>query len=79
MIYKFNGGYGAVLCSECYVVLATGKDAMDILFKDIPEEKYNVYDINDRLKVMSDTHCFCSKTCRDKYYKKRIENSLIID
>lgn len=78
MKYKFNGGYGAILCSECNVILAEGKYAMDILYSGIPEEKYHMYDINDRLKVMSDVHCFCCQSCRDEYYRKRIERSIII-
>ena len=50
----------------------------DILYSGIPEEKYHMYDINDRLKVMSDVHCFCCQSCRDEYYRKRIERSIII-
>jgi NAD-dependent SIR2 family protein deacetylase len=25
-VFKFNGGLGAILCSNCYVIIKTGKD-----------------------------------------------------
>lgn len=78
MTFKFNGGYGAVLCDYCHVIVASGKDSFDLLFRGVPEHKYDIIDINDRLKVMSNTECFCCEECRDKYYSKRIDRSLII-
>ena len=32
-IFKFNGGLGAILCSECRVIIKTGKDFTETEWK----------------------------------------------
>ena len=42
MTFKFNGGYGAVLCDNCHVIVANGKKAFELLFANEPESKYSL-------------------------------------
>jgi len=37
LIFKFNGGTGAVLCTECRVIIATGSKAFDMLTTNTPQ------------------------------------------
>ena len=46
MTFKFNGGYGAVLCDNCHTIVASGKKSFELLFADEPENKYSVNDLN---------------------------------
>lgn len=74
MIYKFNGGRGAILCEECGVILAEGVEINDIIGKSSDEEIMNdilTYNINN-------VEYFCCDLCRGEYYKKRMERSKII-
>ena len=74
MIYKFNGGRGAILCEECGVILAEGEEINDIISISSDEEKTNdilTYNINN-------VEYFCCELCRCEYYKKRMERSKII-
>ena len=51
-VFKFNGGLGALLCSDCWVIIKTGKDFTE-------EEKKG---IRGELEIEPQ---FCEK-CKDK-------------
>lgn len=78
MTFKFNGGYGAVLCDNCHTKVASGKKSFELLFADEPENKYSVNDINKRLKIMALTKYFCCEKCRDEYTKKQKGRYIIV-
>lgn len=68
MIFKFNNGNGAILCSECGVILASGHE----IYNYINEEH-----IKDKL-IGNDKEFFCCELCRDEYYRKKKESAIII-
>lgn len=78
MTFKFNGGYGAVLCDNCRVIVASGKKAFELLFVDEPKSIYSLNDINTRLKIMAPTKYFCCEECRDEYTKKQKDRYIIV-
>lgn len=71
MICKFNGGRGAILCNECGVVVAQGAEIDHLVMDNI------IPNINSA--VAQDNHVFCSKECRDKFFDKLKNNSVILN
>lgn len=78
MTFKFNGGYGAVLCDNCRTIVASGEKAIELLFADEPKSNYSVSDMNIRLKIMAPTKYFCCEKCRDEYTKKQKGKYIIV-
>ena len=74
MTFKFNGGYGAVLCDNCRVIIASGDKAFELLFANEHKNKHSVNDINIRLKIMAPTKYFCCEECRNEYAKNKKAN-----
>lgn len=52
-IYKFNGGNGAILCSNCGIIVAQGRDCRNKEYVDAME---------------NDTPIFCSDECEIEWY-----------
>lgn len=60
---KFNGGYGALLCENCGVIIATSDR--------IPEQYKRTNPNGDLI--------FCSEKCYNKYLKKHKSRCKIIN
>lgn len=52
-VYKFNGGYGAILCSNCGVIVAQGRDC----------EKQEYIEA-----IENGTPIFCSDECEIEWF-----------
>ena len=61
--FKFNGGYGALLCENCGVIIATS---------DRIPEQYKATNPNGDL-------IFCSEKCYNKHLKKHKSRCKIIN
>jgi len=57
IIYKFNGGLGAVLCNNCHAIIWTGNNMPDELKKS-----ENFYDLGP---------FFCDDKCKQEFYEKK--------
>lgn len=60
--FKFNGGHGAVLCSNCSVIIMQGSH--------IPKDIWDAVN-NEKLKDIPPM--FCCKECEEEYNKKKDE------
>lgn len=60
LIYKFNGGRGALLCSNCYVVICEGKDLSDEIRNAI---------INDKQEEFGPV--FCCEQCKKEWFDSK--------
>lgn len=58
LIFKFNGGRGAILCSNCYSIIFEGKHIPDI------------YAIAAREKTLNDP-LFCCEDCAKEWQETK--------
>lgn len=61
LIFKFNGGNGAVLCSNCFKIIFSGKE--------IPNEYWDAAISEKQQKKVG--ACFCSDKCKNEFYTKK--------
>lgn len=69
MIYKFNGGAGAILCENCSVIVAEGQKINDLIAAGKLSKYSHVFD---------NTRVFCCEKCRDEFFNKLKNESIII-
>ena len=58
--FKFNGGRGAVLCSNCAKIIMSGREIPEYIWESVRP------DSDEFLGPM-----FCSKQCEEEYKKKK--------
>ena len=62
LIFKFNGGKGAVLCNTCGAIILTGKQIPERFWNAATGESGETYkDIGPQ---------FCCDECEDKFYNE---------
>jgi hypothetical protein len=62
LIFKFNGGNGAILCNNCGKIILTGKQIPERFWKVATGESGETYkDIGPQ---------FCCDKCEDEFYNE---------
>ena len=61
--FKFNGGRGAVLCSNCAKIIMSGNEIPEYIWEYVsPAGEKDIEDLPPM---------FCSKQCEDEYNKRK--------
>lgn len=63
--FKFNGGNGAVLCSNCSKIIMSGSK--------IPDYIWDAVCCEDDKEIKNIAPMFCCDKCKEEYYKKKVE------
>lgn len=62
LLFKFNGGYGAVLCNNCHTIVFSGNE--------IPQYIWCAIKDNDEETLKRVGPVFCCEECKEEFYKK---------
>lgn len=68
LVYKFNGGRGAVLCSNCYTIVYEGSRIPDE-YKDVMFNEYNMFNENEQQDKFEPI--FCCEECKKEWYESK--------
>lgn len=68
LIYKFNGGRGAVLCSNCFAIIYEGSRIPDE-YKDVMFNEYNMFNENEQQDNFEPI--FCCEECKKEWYETK--------
>lgn len=62
--FKFNGGNGAVLCSNCAKIIMSGRQIPEYIWDAVSKHNGEIQKIPPM---------FCCDKCKEEYYKKKVE------
>jgi hypothetical protein len=63
LIFKFNGGNGAVLCNNCHVIIHSGSQIPPEMWDAATHKKEHTYE--------SIGPQFCCEKCKEEFYNNK--------
>jgi hypothetical protein len=69
LIFKFNGGRGAILCSNCFCIVYEGSKIPDE-YKDVMFNEHNMFNENEQQDKFEQP-VFCCEDCKREWFESK--------